>query len=283
MLVALVLSLCTQAQPPKMVADPNWEPVVGRKVEVTTEGAPACLDLFAFQECENASKARDAAGIEALLKTRKILRLKKGTSVLIVAAHRPEKRPNPPRRARVYTDSLDYVRSVQESASNHREEEPEDFSRQPVEVRILDGELAGQKRVIAEFYLSKLVPARTPDRITVVMWGPGGNLLPCDVAFQPPARKGRSGDAKARARSLLVQGQRAEKRLPAALRDLTDNAIEQRRAIAAVAGIYWAITKECPETSEAKQAAERLAAIGFHEDDRGRLIIRWNGLAKPRR
>jgi hypothetical protein len=200
--------------------EPNWVPTPGDRVEVIVEGAPACSDLDAVNEALNSFQANDEAGIAELIKSKRVERLAKGTKVLVLANSRPQKIAI---RARIM-DSSDFAREMQISALTPQP----DFSKLPVEVRIMDGGLAGQKRYLPEIFMAKLVP--NPN-------APMRRTRPRLV--QAPASKPESPKG-ARASTLL---------------QLASN-LEKSGKLDGATTFYRQIIKEFPDSAGAKTAAQ---------------------------
>jgi hypothetical protein len=102
----------------------------------------------------------------------------------------------------------------------------------PVEVRIIDGELAGQKRYVAEAFLAKpILAAEIPQR------------RPKPRLMQPAAKL---DDAKAHKAAALLQSARN---------------LEKAGKLDGAAKFYRQVMKDFPDLPEAKTAADRLRSL----------------------
>jgi hypothetical protein len=138
----------------ELFIEPNWVPMPGDRVEVIVDDALGCADPDVFQEALNTIQAGDRVGVNELVKSKRADRLVKGTRVLVIANSRPPKVVEPAR-----------VMSFDEFAKIPAQPRP-DFSRFPVEVRVLSGPLTGEKRYIPEMWLAKAItdPMAAPRR-----------------------------------------------------------------------------------------------------------------------
>jgi hypothetical protein len=209
----------------EMFAEPNWVPMPGDRVDVIVDGAPACNDLEAVNEALNAIQANDRAGIEQLLKSKRVEKLAKGTKVLVIANSRPAKVVSAPR----FADIVDANRQMQAAMLAPRP----DFRKLPVEVRILDGELAGEKRYIPEMYMAKLIPdPDAPQRRAKP------RLAKPAVPKPEPVKADRASTLLQSARNLEKSGK-------------VDGAVK----------FYRQVVKDFPDSAEAKTATERLRSL----------------------
>lgn len=172
MLSLILAALIAQAPPPKpqepapkppaMVPDPAWWPRVGDRSEVGTEGAPACVNLSALTELKKYDEANDAMGLEEMVRLGKMARMAKGTRVLVLTTWRPSNAAPPPRPAEHFSSTGAFVTAMnlrQLDAAAARRLQP-DWPNAPLEVRILDGPLAGQRRFTLERFIVHMVPAQ---------------------------------------------------------------------------------------------------------------------------
>src|SRR5262249_16017083 len=141
--------------------------------------------------------------IDQLLKTKRVVKLPKGTKVLIVANSRPEKSPRPPR---IYHGIQEFHEALQMAALAPKE----DFSKLPVEVRILDGGFAGQKRYIPEEYLAHLVPKMSGGAVVVSVRLPA-DPIPFGFRIAYPDFGSKQLDSNASASNAMNRARRAER------------------------------------------------------------------------
>jgi hypothetical protein len=205
----------------EVFVEPNWVPTPGDRVEVVVDGALGCADPDVVQDALNTIQAGDRAGVDGLLRSKRADKLAKGTKVLVLSNFRPEKAPSAPR----FVSPSEFLHTTASP--------PPNYSKLPVEVRILDGELAGEKRYVPEMWLAKVVtdPMAAPRR-------------PKPRLVQQPAAK--IGAAKAdRAATLLQSARNLEKS------GKLDGAVQ----------FYRQVIKDFPDSIEAKTAAERLRSL----------------------
>lgn len=165
-LVAIAASVVVQVivlgdEPPKkpvqpsaaMVPDPNWDAKAGDEAEVFGGDAPASPNYLAYRNWQKFAEARDTVGTNDLYARKAVVKLPKGTKVLIVKRYRPES------RSFTYSQSID---SAASSAIQQALDGPPKKELYPVEVRVLDGELKGQIRFIPEDSVASLIEAPRP-------------------------------------------------------------------------------------------------------------------------
>ena len=231
-----------------MMPDPNWEPKPGDRIRVSREWAPACFNEMIYDRLIKTLSAGDFLGIEQLFKTHGVAKLPKGTGLLIIKGSRPEVPHDPPR----LVDSAEATTSMFLSLLSAGP--GVDNGKFAVEVRILDGALAGQSRLVPEEFVAPLVPRPTPKGFFLKL--PGEQ----QQRFQPfvfPKRVMLSSGKTISAASLLAMGQKAERSGP----------------FAEAISCYWLITQAHPEAREAATAEQRLAALGFWRTYNGDLRV----------
>jgi hypothetical protein len=206
----------------EMFPEPNWVPTPGDRVEVILDWAPASTDLDAIDDALNAIEAKDRTGLAELIESKRIDYLAKGTKVLVLANSRPQTIPSPARSI----DFRDFARQAPTPQP--------DFSKLPVEVRILEGELAGRKRYIPEMFIAKLIA------------GPNAPVR------RTRPRLVRTPDSKPEA----AKGFRAATLLQSARN------LEKTGKLDGASEFYRQVIKDFPDSVEAKTAAERLRSLG---------------------
>jgi len=154
--------LVPESKPPAMVPDPTWWPKSGDRSEVGTDGAPACVNLSALSELKKYDQANDEMGLEEMVRLGKMAKLTKGTRVLVLATWRPRDTAPPPRPAEHFSSTGAFVtamnlRQIDAAAASRLKP---DYANAPLEVRILDGPLAGQRRFTLERFVVHMVPAQ---------------------------------------------------------------------------------------------------------------------------
>jgi hypothetical protein len=172
--ILILLGPCSFAQdgpkmendPPRgMVPDPGWKPRTGTRVGITREWAPACPNETAFARLVASIKASDLTGIEQLLQSKGAHKLTKGTTVLILRDFRPHASSGVDRSPMSMQEFLRQSQAAILSAPDI------DYGRLPVEVRVLDGPLAGKAGFIPEEYLAPLVPKPKPRGVAIRLPG----------------------------------------------------------------------------------------------------------------
>src|SRR5262249_37558565 len=94
----------------QLIPDPSVKIVSGTNLTIQVDGVPAISDPVVFMQYVKAFKAGDRAGVAALEKSKGFVNIPKGTSVLVLDNHRPDKRAG---GARIFSNEEELARAVQ--------------------------------------------------------------------------------------------------------------------------------------------------------------------------
>ncbi len=133
-----------------IVPDPSWEPEPGDRATVVVANTPACANLACYAEFVKFAAAQDPVGMEGYLKRGLVMKLARGTTVLVLKRYKTEAptviRPISPGGVPEGPPAVVLESSVSEGDT-------------PLEVRILDGELKGQVRFVPERFVAEIIAA----------------------------------------------------------------------------------------------------------------------------
>jgi hypothetical protein len=132
---------------PAMIPDLGWIPKAGFQVEIFEDNTPAIWNYLTYRNFATSLEAGDTVGINKLTEQKMLVRLAKGTQVLILKRYRSESSSGPWTIGNAIQTALDG---------------PGPRGRYPLEVRVIDGPHKDQVWFVPEESVAHMVPAPQP-------------------------------------------------------------------------------------------------------------------------
>jgi hypothetical protein len=130
-----------------LIADPDWTPKAGDQAEIQEDNAPAIWNDRTYRDFAKSLEAGDTVGINKLTAQKMLVRLAKGTQVLILKRYRPESSRGPWTIGNAIQTALDG---------------PGPRGKYPLEVRVIDGPHKDQVWFVPEESVAHMIPAPQP-------------------------------------------------------------------------------------------------------------------------
>ncbi|MDR3634373.1 MAG: hypothetical protein P4L84_11260 [Isosphaeraceae bacterium] len=233
-----------------MVPDKTWTAEAGDQASIAV-ASPAASSFLDFSEYAKCEQANDQLGKSKLVESKRVVALPKGTSILVLKSFRPK----PVYRIREVTpgsgNSTDFANDILRAALAGP------GKKYPLEVRILDGPLKGEKVFLDEDAAVKLVPVKRPDGFSVCS-GAGKRRRIREHSFsRPDLAKLKRTAGQSIAAAMIAEGRK----------------FDRRGDVAGAVNHLWFAIQQDRDAPEAAEAAKLLRAMGFTKTVTGRYEV----------
>jgi hypothetical protein len=214
-----------------LVPDRSWLPEPGDQAIVYLESENTSFgskDAFSYIALMKAVKASDKVGFAELVSQGQLVEVSNRTRVLVIERH----------TSPVVTGGVDAV-----------------------EVRILDGEHRGKSAWISEALVARMIPRRQPSEFEIELRKKEQDRREAEERKAQEDAKALEA-AKEGAARLRTADEWRRRSLRAATTLRSAQNLEKAKKVPASLRLYRQVIKDYPDMPEAKEAAERIKALG---------------------